>query len=76
MTTVGDLRIRMTKAQKELLKNLAEMNGYPTMTAFAKSKIFDDLTIHKKLNQILEKIHGGNTQDESRRTQQISEQTC
>tara|TARA_Y100000310_G_C20513324_1_gene729939 strand:+ start:225 stop:434 length:210 start_codon:yes stop_codon:yes gene_type:complete len=54
MTTTGDIRIRVSKDQKEQLINLAEANGFRTLSDFVRSKIFDkDLSLHSKVNSIL-----------------------
>ena len=57
MTTTGDIRIRVSESQKAQLRNLAEANGFRTLSDFIRSKIFDsDLAIHTKLNKILNKL--------------------
>lgn len=57
MTTTGDIRIRVSEGQKAQLRNLAEANGFRTLSDFVRSKIFDnDLAVHTKLNKILERL--------------------
>jgi hypothetical protein len=54
MKSTGDLRIRLSKAQKQHLRLLAEAQGYRTLSDFVRFKIFDkDLGTHMKLNEIL-----------------------
>lgn len=55
--TTGDLRIRISSKQKEILLNVAKVKGYSTISAYVRSKIFeDDLTVHEKLNRILQRL--------------------
>lgn len=55
MSTTGDVRIRLTKNQKERLRNLSEGSGHKTLSDYCRSKFFeDDMSLHKKLNKILE----------------------
>lgn len=55
MSSTSDIRIRISKKQKENLKNLVEGQGYKTLSDYCRAKIFDkDLATHTKLNEILE----------------------
>lgn len=55
MVTSQDIRIRLSKDQKQRLKNLAEAHGHKTISDFVRSKIFDDdLALHKKINKVIE----------------------
>lgn len=54
MKKQGDIRIRLSKNQKDQLINLVEASPYKTTSDFVRAKIFDaDLSIHAKLNKIL-----------------------
>jgi hypothetical protein len=52
-TTSGDLRIRISKRQKEMLKNIAESKGFSTLSSYVRAQIFDDLSLHSKINKII-----------------------
>ena len=55
MVTSGDIRIRISEEQKQQLRNLAEGQGYKTISEYCRSKIFDsDLAMHTKINEILQ----------------------
>ena len=56
--TTGDVRIRVSQEQKQQLLNLSEANGYRSLSDYVRSKIFDDLSIHRKLNEIINKLEG------------------
>jgi uncharacterized protein (DUF1778 family) len=58
MVTSGDIRIRISESQKDQLRNLAEANGFRTLSDFCRSKIFDnDLAMHTKINEILQLLN-------------------
>jgi len=43
-----------------MLQNVAEANGYKTLSGYIRAKIFDgDLAVHNKLNKILERLENG-----------------
>lgn len=50
------LQIRLSKSQKEQLACIAEAEGFSTLSQYVRAKIFTDLSIHNKLNQILKKL--------------------
>lgn len=55
--TTGDLRIRISTEQKEILLNVAKAKGFSTISAYVRSKVFDDdLSVHEKLNRILRRL--------------------
>lgn len=56
MTTSSDIRIRVNAEQKQQLRGLAKGQGFSTISEYVRSKIFNDLSLHEKLNKILEVI--------------------
>jgi len=59
MAKTHDLRLRLNKDEKEIVRNLARAQGFSTITAFVRQKIFDaDLSTHQKLNRILKAVEG------------------
>lgn len=58
--TTSDIRIRLSRRQKEQLLNLAEADGFRSVSNYVRSRVFDDLSIHKKLNEIINKLEGEN----------------
>ncbi|MBI2580724.1 hypothetical protein HYV85_02850 [Candidatus Woesearchaeota archaeon] len=57
-TTTSDIRIRLTEQQKKQLLNLAEADGSRSLSDYVRSRIFNDLSIHKKLDEIINKLRG------------------
>ena len=54
MVTSQNIRIRISRKQKELLRNMMEAQGCRNMSEYARRKIFDeDLSLHHKMNKIL-----------------------
>lgn len=53
MSSTSDLRIRINHNQKEQLRNLAEGLGFRTISDYVRSRIFEDFSIHNKLNEVL-----------------------
>lgn len=51
-----DLRIRIDGSQKERLKNISLALGFGSVSDYVRSKIFEDLTLHSKLNEILSSV--------------------
>jgi hypothetical protein len=52
-STSQDVRIRVSTHQKIILKELAENEGFKTISGYVRSKIFNDLSLHSKINKIL-----------------------
>jgi hypothetical protein len=50
------LQIRLSASQKEQLTKLADAEGFSTLSDYCRSKIFSDLSIHTKLNTIMEQL--------------------
>ena len=53
MVTNGDIRIRVSEAQKQQLRNLSEAEGHRTLSDYVRSKIFNNLATDTKINEIL-----------------------
>lgn len=55
--SVYRLEIRITKDQQLRLRTLAEAEGCKTVAEFVRKKVFDNISIHHKLNEILILLH-------------------
>ena len=54
MTTTRVIKFRVSTKQREILSNLAEAEGYTTLSDYIRNRVFDqDLATHCKLNEIL-----------------------
>lgn len=51
--TIGDIRIRASSEQKKNLQTLAELGGYRSLSDYCRSKLFEEYSIHQKLNKII-----------------------
>lgn len=53
----GCIKIRANEEEKRIIQNRAIAEGYKTMSAYGRVKIFEnDLSTHKKLNELNDKI--------------------
>jgi|TARA_R100000093_G_scaffold43835_1_gene22735 predicted nuclease with TOPRIM domain len=51
-----DIRVRLSKKQKEELKILTRVNGFITISNFVRHRLFDNNSVHLKLNEIIKKL--------------------
>ena len=67
MVTTGDIRIRISKTQKELLRNMMEAAGCRNMSDYVRRKLFDeDLSLHYKMNKVIKMLEVKECKEENK----------
>ncbi len=52
--TTPEIRVKVNTKQKAMVRNLTSLSGAKNESDYVRQKIFEDPTLHEKLNKIIE----------------------